>query len=287
MKRLRLSGLPQPAQDWLERAILDLRSIGGHRDYTKFVIVGIARTGSAVLLDLLNSNRQVLAFGELFRTPEAIGWDIRPFGGSYDRRFLPKYRTDPRAFIDDVVFGPRPPVVRAVGFKLFYYHAQEAPFSDVWTRIVGDRNMRIIHLMRRNILAQFASLKLAHQTQVWSATRKTAARTEPIRLTPEECRRHFEHVRHYERECDALFGDHQKLSIYYEDLVRTKEAEMMRVLDFLRVRAEPGSNTKLVRQRTVPLSKAIANFSELCAAFRNSEWEAFCEVDSDENKIIQ
>ncbi|TIM35251.1 MAG: sulfotransferase [Mesorhizobium sp.] len=286
MKWLRPAGLPQPAQDWLDRALLDLRSIGGHRDYTKFVIVGIARTGSTMLLELLNSNSQVLAFGELFRTPEAIGWDIRPFGGSYDRHFLSRYRTDPQAFIDDVVFGPRPRVVRAVGFKLFYYHAQEAPFSDVWKLIVGDGNIRIIHLMRRNILAQFVSLKLAHKTQVWSATRKTAGTVDPIRLDSEECRKHFEQVRRHERECDALFRDHQKLNIYYEDLVRAQEAEMGRTLDFLEVGAEPGSSTRLVRQRTVPLSEAITNFSELRAAFRNSEWGAFCEVDPDGNKII-
>jgi LPS sulfotransferase NodH len=287
MRWLRVPGLPPRAEDWIDRAVLDIRAVGGHQDYTKFVIVGIARTGSTMLLDLLNNNSKVLAFGEIFRRATEIGWDIRPFGGPYDRRFLDLYRSDPRAFLDRIVFGRWPRSVRAVGFKLFYYHAQEPPFSDVWQRMIADSEIRIIHLMRGNILAQFLSLKLAHRSDVWSMTRATAGKAEPIRLDPDGCARHFAEVRRYERECEQKFAAHPLLRVHYEDLVRAQDREMERVLEFLGITPESGSRTKLVRQRTVPLPEAIENFAELREVFHDTEWAGFFEVDPDEGKVIQ
>jgi hypothetical protein len=44
-----------------------------HRDYTRFIILGRSRSGSNYLRGLLNSHRRIVAFGELFRSDEAIG----------------------------------------------------------------------------------------------------------------------------------------------------------------------------------------------------------------------
>ena len=67
MRYMRLCTPSRPLNEALARAVICARSVTGGRDYRRFVIVGVARTGSTLLLNLLNTQPSVLAFGELFR----------------------------------------------------------------------------------------------------------------------------------------------------------------------------------------------------------------------------
>jgi LPS sulfotransferase NodH len=258
----------------LARGAVDLRSIAGTARYTRFVIVGIARTGSTMLLNLLNGHSRIQAFGELFRRPDAIGWDVHPYQDHQGGRVLELYRSDPRRFLETKVWGRWPRGQGAVGFKIFYYHAREAPFSAVWDHLARQREIRVIHIKRHNILAQYLSLQIAHRTDVWSSTEWGAGAPEPIRLDPEECRRHFARVRGLEDEADAFFAGHRMLQVSYEGLLADRKGEMARVQRFLGV-PEEEVRPKTVRQRTIPLRQAIANHDELAAAFEGSEWADF------------
>jgi LPS sulfotransferase NodH len=268
-------------KDVLARAMLDIKSLlAGNVDYQRFVIVGIARTGSTLLVDLLNSHSQALAFGELFRSSDAIGWDIRPFTTLQNGRLLALYRSDPLAFLQRNVFRCWPREIAAVGFKLFYYHARVLPYSAIWDYLSTEADVRILHIKRRNILEQFFSLQRAHLTNIWSSIELSKEMTPPLRLEAEACKIHFARVRRFEAECDTFFARHQAKSVYYEDLIASRAAEMEDVFDFLGLRKEPVS-AQVVRQRTEPLANVIANYGELKEVFANTEWaDFFCGHDT-------
>ena len=259
----------------LARGVVDLRSVAGTTEYTRFVIVGIARTGSTMLINLLNAHGcKVRAFGELFREPDAIGWDVRPYRDYQSPRLLRLYNEDPCRIPRHQSLGRWPRGQGAVGFKIFYYHAREARQSAVWSYLARNDRIRVIHIRRRNILAQFLSLKLAHATNVWSSTGAPRHDAVPVRLEVEDCRRHFEWVRSLEAEADALFSGHRKLDMDYEDSAADHEREMSAVQRFLGVpEQELEAGTR--RQRTAPLDAAIANYAELQAAFADTPWSGF------------
>jgi LPS sulfotransferase NodH len=264
----------QAVKNTVARAALEIGSLTGSSHYRRFVIVGTARTGSTLLINLLNSHSQVLAFGELFRSPTAIGWDVAPFTTYKSAKLIALYRSDPQRFLDKSVFRRWPQGYAAIGFKLFYYHARNAPYNAIWEYLAQNTDIYILHIRRRNVLEQFVSLKLAHTTDLWSLTEPVMRQPEPLRLEIEDCRKHFQLIRSFEKDCDVFFARHQVKSIYYEDLTEDRDAEIAKVEKFLGLKDEKLS-TELVRQRTLPLSQAIANYKELNQAFAQTEWADF------------
>lgn len=258
--------------DGVARTVLRGRSLLGHRGYRRFLVVGIARTGSTLLVNLLNAHPQVMAFGELFRQADEVGWDVAPFASYRSPRLVALYRADPVAFLEKAVFRRWPRDCAAVGFKLFYYHAREAPQSAVWTYLCGDLSLKVLHIKRRNRLAQYLSLLHAHKSDVWSAAEAAAGEPAPLHLDPESCRAHFASVRQHEEDCAEAFKQHTIRDVYFEDLTSNCEQEFSAIQEVLGLKHEVIKPT-LKRQRRRPLSQAVANFDELKAAFRGSCWE--------------
>jgi LPS sulfotransferase NodH len=275
MRYMRLRTPSQSLNEALAQSFIRARSVRGRRDYQKFVIVGVARTGSTLLLSLLNAQPSVVAFGELFRGDGAIGWDIPPFLSRQAPRLLHKFQTRPLEFLNTEIFSAWPSEVAAVGFKLFYYHARSGAQAAVWDYLRNDPKLVVIHIKRLNVLEQYLSLRVAHATNVWSSSSPPVETLEPIRLDPEHCRRHFEEVRAQQTECDAFFAGQRIQTLTYEDLVANRAAAIQRVADHLGLRQLEAVEARIVRQRTRPVSAAIANYEELRDFFAGSEWEVY------------
>jgi LPS sulfotransferase NodH len=259
----------------LRRFQLDMNSVLGGTDYSKFLIVGTARTGSTLLVDALNEHSQCLAFGEIFRSSDAIGWDIWPFAGHGPADLLSLYRSDPVRFLSKAIFRRWPKDYRAIGFKLFYYHARQPPFSSVWDYL-RDPSIRVLHLMRRNLLEQYLSLQLAHKTNVWSTTRALERDPAPINLDASACLAHFASVEKWQQDCATFFADQPVKEVFYEDLAGDLRGSLREITDFLGI-AHEDVRTKFVRQRNSPISRAIANYDELKSTFARTKWEVFFE----------
>ncbi|MEM7356602.1 MAG: hypothetical protein AAF657_37650, partial [Acidobacteriota bacterium] len=129
-------------------------------DFQPFVVTSDARDGSGLLHVSLSPHPEIHIHGEV------LGSACRPEWRVFDSA---------KALLDTVVYRPTGEA-RAIGFKLFHWHAVDA-FVDVYEHL-RQVKARVIHVQRRNLLEKFVSLKLAEMTRVWFAY------SEPTRERP-------------------------------------------------------------------------------------------------------
>ena len=237
-----------------EDRLVDKGFLPGQSRYRKFVVVTRARTGSNLLISLLNSHPHIDGRGELFR---------RMQGQTVDSRL-------------GEVFRRRPGRVEAVGFKIFYYHPLDDDDSPVWDRLGRMEDLYVLHLKRRNVLRTATSRKLAGSTAVWlDRGRGGSARPKPaVKFSAAALEKAFEQNEAWESTCDERFRDHELMEIFYEDLVRGSEEVLAHTARFLGV-GPRAMSTSLRQQNPEPLAALISNFDELRLHFRGSRWAAF------------
>jgi LPS sulfotransferase NodH len=254
---------------------IDSGLVTGYREYRRFIILGQGRTGTNFLRGLLNSHGGILTFGEIFRLNTEIGWGI-PLWRT-PRHALPLAGTDANAFLEQHVFRAYPPSVAAVGFKLFYNHAQEAERRHVWEQVLGPQGPAVLHLRRRNLLKSLVSLRRAEADGRWVATRTSPGQLpRRVHLTYEECVDYFEQSLRWQDEYDARVAGQSRLNVVYEDLVSHGPLEHAKILEFLGVAPRPLRPTTR-QQSQGRLCDALVNFTELERRFSGSQWQAFFE----------
>ena len=241
-------------------------------DYVRFIVLGRSRVGSNFLRGLLNSHSQVIAFGELFQKYDQIEWGF----SSYDQspRQLSLMQEDPEGFLEQVVFGKYPRKTAAVGFKIFYYHAQEGSQKSLWPYLRAQQDLRVIHIKRANILETVRSRKLAKITDKWANTIGTDEAYPKIHLSFEECLAAFTQTREWETLYDNYFCDHSKIEVMYDELASDYNSEMQRVQRFLGVNCEI-LKPSTFKQSSGSLSDTISNYFQLKKEFAGSEWQVF------------
>jgi LPS sulfotransferase NodH len=240
--------------------------------YTRFVILGRSRTGSNFLRGLLGSRGDVATLGEVFKNPAEIEWGTEDFPIGLGSGAL--YKRDPVAFLHRSVFRRMPLDVKAVGFKLFYYHARSGSRKRVWSHLRQLDGLRIIHIKRRNILRTCLSRERAARNGRWVAKAPSAAKQRPIELSIEHCEQEFIRTRRWERTFDCYFEAQPVYELIYEDLARDFTTQMTRIAAFLDLQPKH-LEPQTYQQASLPLRDAISNFDELQDRFRATEWSEF------------
>ncbi len=250
------------------------RFIPNHQDYQKFIVVGRSRSGSNFLRGLLNDHDQILVFGELFQNLKAFNWAMP--GYTETEKDLKLIQTEPIQFLSTRVFSKHPKSVKAVGLKIFYYHAQDGPWEPVWPYLETMPDLKVVHIKRRNILRTHLSRMRALLTDQWVNTTGADMKERAIPLKYDECLEDFTQTRNWETEFEKRFVKHEMLEIFYEDLAADYEPEIHRLQRFLEVDPRP-VKPQTYKQAQLPLSQAIENFAELRDRFQGSPWEGFFE----------
>ncbi len=246
-----------------------------HKKYNRFIILANPRTGTNYLRGILNEHPNVVAFGELFRFNDSIGWDYPGHQHKVPDELL-LINQDSTKFLKTKVFVDFPPHVTAVGFKIFYFHARQGPWKSVWPYLQKEQDIKVIHMKRRNVLKTFHSHARALETDKWINLGGKEEKQDPLYLDYQKCLRYFEQIGDYERENDIFFKDHPKLELYYEDIVDACAPQTKRALDFLDV-SRRDLCPVTYKQARLPLERLIANYSELKKKFTGSPWEIYFE----------
>jgi LPS sulfotransferase NodH len=281
--------------------------------YVRFIVLGQGRTGSTMLVQALDSHPAILCFGEIFNasTPSISfgvpGYDRTP-GADLELR-----ARDPQRFLRERIFCDHGPAVRAVGFKFHYDHFwRHEGLIDI---LVADRGLKIVHLLRRNRLRTFVSLKIAEATGQWfefPPEPPLASRLKPSTLTKalRDPKRALAAIR---RRLDdgpappaeraspsrpAIMVDEEEFREYcrrgaysevrWEELMQAHEILRISYEDLVSDRdvkvaqvqqflgLDPApTEVSLRKQNPEPLRELISNYDELRLAFAGSLEEAF------------
>ena len=251
----------------------------GHCDFGRFVVLSQPRSGSNLIVRLLQSHPNIDCFGEVLG--DRIYWSKRV--GSQHPALYAMRGHDPAGFVERHVWYPHPRAIRAVGFKLLYSQAGFRPASDgrglvsegIVERLLALPGLSVINLVRRNSLRKLLSLKKSRITGQDIALKKEDWRDDPpAHLTIGECEAFFR-----QQEAHAIFIRQKFLAsrfmeIFYEDTLRDRQAETDRICGFLgvpKMRLVVGTH----RQSHMPLMQRVLNFDELSQHFKETRWSHF------------
>ena len=223
-----------------------------------FVIVADLRTGSTLLSTSLNNHPRVRCYGELFH-PDTFPDNQLDEG---DRFCLTGREVVREAFAANGA--------AAAGFRamIFLPMPSDPPWADSWDALRDREDLRVIYLVRRDELAQYASIAIAEQMRIWHPSPDDPVlRPEnrpTIAIDPQE-------LRDWSRQRAALLQqrrehlrDKPSLDLTYETLVSEWPAVIRAVQDFLGVEPVALQPAKQKQERR-PLSEVVTNYDELRA----------------------
>ncbi|ARS37159.1 Stf0 family sulfotransferase [Pontibacter actiniarum] len=214
------------------------------RGYTPFAILCEPRTGSTLLHTYLNFHPQVMSYGEVLREKRVAG-----------------LYTSPQP-VSAYVFKPHSPQIKAVGLKLFYSYLQDPFYQSAFDEVMQRKDVRIIHLVRKDLLKQYVSLEIAKKTKVWSADRAhVKPEREKMHIDCEDLTRFLDLYMQNQNYLKGLFQQHEVLSIAYEGLSERPSEVLEEVQRFLGV--QPRTLLSLLqKQSSRPLESFITNYDE-------------------------
>lgn len=284
------------------------RPDAGAGNYVRFIILSGARTGSHMLAEALNSSPRITCFREVFQGRlDFIHFGVEGYD-DFSSRDMAQRKADPLRFLHERIFCRQPEERRAVGFKYHYNHVWG--FPGVFDELVADKELRVLHLQRRNLLRVLLSLKLAEKTGIWLEAETKVTRTNllkalrhplkaagrvrrnlprPVRpkdrsrtlvkISPDELLEFSVKTHMTARHFDGLFGEHRVLPVLYEDLLARQEEVFDEAQSFLGVEPAPLA-VSLRRQNPEPLRELVENYDELYEACKDTPQAAFFDQET-------
>jgi len=226
----------------------------GDTNYGKFVVIARARTGSNLLLSLLNNHPQIRAYGEKFSHLGSKNTKL------IFNEIFPKKST------------------KTIGFKLFYYHPIDSEDKSIWEILKNDTNFKIIHLQRKNVLRAHISELIARKSDLWMdrGSNEVGLVKKKININVDEFYRVLEKNEKHIEKVKNQFQQHKMIDVFYEDLVDNRSKTMERVFDFLNV-SNHDSKTDLIKQNPEKMNDLIMNYEELVEKLINSKYSFMLE----------
>jgi LPS sulfotransferase NodH len=222
----------------------------GHPIRQRFAIVGSARTGSNYLLDGLKTVPSIRTYHEIFADHN------RRIGEGFEK-------------ILSTVFQFESKSTTVVGFKVFYNHLTE----EEWQKFAACRDIKIIHLTRRNRLRTVISLEIAFKTGHWTKSKDLGEpREKCIRLDPIKLLQGLEQIEAGEVATRGRFSNRPILEVVYEELVKSPIEVFEAVGAYLGVRGIEPSKIKLKRQNPEALRQLILNYDEVEAVLKKTRF---------------
>ena len=231
-------------------------NLTGHGNLPVFIIYASARTGSNVLVSLLKSHPNIHVYGEIYAK----------FRGSTTEGIWKR-----------MVSSHKPKKIKLVGFKIFYNHPRHDGNMEIWEKLQGRKDIKVIHLTREDKLRTFLSRKIATQTDEWKNLNGKAD-------IPLEKRRTSLSIQEFQewsawldekRELTKPYlKDHEWLEVTYESLAQNQTEEIRRIMDFLGMESSE-VKSQYKKQNQEKLSELITNYEAFCAEAKGTEAEAF------------
>lgn len=235
-----------------------------------YLIVCQMRSGSSYLGELIGNHDGLEYYNELF-TPEICR-----------RRFIWPIELDDRLNTEVLRHAYSRP---GSGFKLVY---NQGP-AELWAMLALKRNLRVIHILRENLLQQLASILYLERVGVSMARLDEKGMTYQYDTAGNKCgpQRHFRMIlpakdceKHF-RECEGaryfswrLFHERKHyLEVQFEDLFsEEKQAEIMA---FLGCEYKPEARPNQVKTPRPGARRMFSNYWQLRQHFKGTRYGWF------------
>jgi hypothetical protein len=175
---------------------------------------------------------------------------------------------DMDAFLSEVLCGPQPPWVWAVGFKAMRVQPRDEEERRTTWKVLGEiPDLRVIWL-RRNPVRRVISFAIARETGKWVGEKTTkATQIDPEYLLHRLC---FE-----EQEAEAArerVKSCKMIDVQFECLTENPKAVLTEIQEFLGLPTRP-LDSSLTPQNPRTLREMVTNFSEVREALASTKWE--------------
>lgn len=240
--------------------------------YQKYVILSTYRSGTNYLTSLLNSHPSIISHHEIFRDHYFSQLTTLSAFSKVISRWLRDFF--PQMYINKFIFKSYPGIVGAVGFEVLYTNERKWQTRDLRQYLNDMPELKIIHLIRKNLLRVYLSLVTANKLLLWVSTRKNNQVLKPIKINPAHLELFFNDITRLRVDYQKYFKQKEVLEINYEDLVTRKDKQMAKILAFLGV-SKRKLSSPLVKLNNRLLKDCIRNYSELKRHFYGSKWQHF------------
>ncbi|MEX3011328.1 DUF6473 family protein [Hoeflea sp. TYP-13] len=243
---------------------------------SKFVLLCPERSGSNLLLGLLDSHEDCLTAGELFNDYYIEAQQL-PIENddilANDQRLSDLRSQDPVAFVNSYFDVAKAKKLRAIGFKMMYSQADK--YSSVTEALLQNPSITIIHLVRRNLLRRFASELRARITDKWAYGAKEVIPEQPTyTIEPDHCVWDFLNKEGMQSKYDGMLdGRDRYLKIYYENLADQTQVVGSRLCRLLGLSAGHELEVRYRKSSPKDLDGEVENYRELRTFFKR--WSHF------------
>jgi LPS sulfotransferase NodH len=260
----RIIGIMRGSLTWQLLAVLAGNLLGSSR-YRNFLILSSARSGSNLLVDYMRGHWRIHCHREILNEDYYVYGSL--IGKSEFRR-----RLQIRSLFTKVPQLPFRAPFQFVGAKILIDQFSQVGMSvSEVCRVLG--NPRLIVLYRNDLLETYVSREIARSNGLWYSTK--SPNEETIFVEWERFRSYCEEERALWRACLLEIKNYSELHfVDYNSLVNDPVEEVGKVLSFIGVESNRKPVQRSVRQNPWPLSKKVANYTELemredvCGAFR-------------------
>ena len=271
-----------------------------------FAIVACQRSGTHLLREILNSNPQVAVVAEALLSDAGAGsWYYFLHSLPADR-VPPSNVTDAASLFDQYMQqvrrdyqqnhewfgGPKlSPTLVGLDVKYNQIKCVNPLFTDLRLRPFlldhfRDRQFRVVHLVRKNLLHQAISLVMSNLRKVWRNYERTKLQGR-YRISIDALIGYMHWVRAERTEFERLSQDLHVQQCAYEDVVddirhidgagqfSEKSAALSCLADFLQIPNRFHYNQCLPKVLNRPYSEFIENYDDVLNAVQDSEFSEF------------
>jgi LPS sulfotransferase NodH len=248
------------------------------RGPTPFVVLTFPRTGSAWLIETLDSHAEIAAYPELFLP----GGDVARYASTNVTPFdtvlaaLPRWRRR-GLLLHRIAYLRRlyadRPGAGAVGFKLMY--AQAAAQKGL-LHYFALRRVRVVHLIRANLLDAVVSYQVAKATGVFHPRRGEVVPSVSVSLDAERLRGRLEELDLSVSRARGWIERYRlpRVEVAYEELVQRRGETLERVLRFLGVDPRVDAlGSSFLPTGAGPRAELVENFGAVRDALAGTRFE--------------
>lgn len=228
-----------------------------------FVIFGMGRTGSSLLVSLLNSHPQICCEGELFRSLK------RPLLSHFWRRYPLPYLAYRQLYTKWVLHKG------VYGFKLHTkLHGDQLIHTDHFLTTVAQQGWKIIHLQRACLFDQIISGFLANQTGRYFGDQQPQEAYVQLTFPVADFVKRVEQSNAIRQRHQTLLATIPHMPVMYEQGLADKSnwvKTVARICDYLEIPADSTVTSAVQKPWQRPYAELIVNYAELQTVYQQYE----------------